>query len=159
MTDDLFQPSLSSEDDRHNFNSPWNPRNLMWVAVFGGVLATGILMVINDRRLGVPNRMAWMVPLIIVLWVGAIVLTFNIVDITPGGDAGNPALGSEFRLINRVVGLVMAWVLLIPQRRRFEIFETGEEEPEPLWKPALGAIVAVSVLQFFIFVIAMMAQM
>ena len=53
----------------------------------------------------------------------------------------------------------MAWVLLIPQRRRFEIFETGEEEPEPLWKPALGAIVAVSVLQFFIFVIAMMAQM
>lgn len=159
MTDDLFQPSLTSDDDRHGFQNPWNPKQLMWVAVFGGVLATGILMLINDRRLGLPSRMAWLAPLIVIVWVGIIVLTLNIVDFNSGESGGNPALGSEFRLINRVVALVMAWVLLIPQRRRFEIFETGEEEPESLWKPALGAIVAVSVLQFFVFAVAMMATM
>jgi hypothetical protein len=157
MTDDLFQPSLTSNDDRHGFQNPWNPKQLMWVAVFGGILATGFLMLINDRRLGLPSRMAWLAPLIGVVWIGIILLTLNIIGLPLSEGGINPALSSEFRLINRVVALVLAWVLLIPQRRRFDIFETGAEKPDSLWKPALGAIVAVTVLQFVVFAIAMVA--
>ena len=153
MTDDLLQPSLSSADDRQGFQNPWNPRNLMWVAVFGGVLASGALVVHNERRLGIQNRIKWLIPLILVIWIATMYLTISTDVMDPGDDGFSLALGRNFRMFNRVIGLVMAWVLLIPQRRRFEIFETGDEEPASLWRPAIAAAVVSSALQIAIFYI------
>ena len=150
MTDDLFRPTLSREDDRHGFQNPWNPANLMWTALFGGVLASGILILFNDKRLGLPSRARWLAPVILVIWVATIVLAVNMTGFETNDSDLNRSLGRNYRIIIRVVSLVVAWVMLIPQRRRFTIFATGEQEAASLWKPALGAILASWAVNFLV---------
>jgi hypothetical protein len=51
------------------------------------------------------------------------------------------AMSRDFRVFNRILGLVFTWLLLAPQRRRFAIFETGDDEPASLWGPGIGIMV------------------
>lgn len=136
-SDDLFTPSLDPVDDRHGFHNPFNPHHLLWVAAFGGVLPAGILVMVNDHRLGVKSRVRWVLPLLLVVFGLAVLGSLSVM----GSEGGAMDMTRNFRMFNRVVALVFTWLLLAPQRHRFAIFETGDDKPASLWGPAIGLMV------------------
>jgi hypothetical protein len=135
----LFRPTLTTADDAVGFRQPWRPMSLAILAAFFGILSGGLLLALNERRLGRPERL-WillgLVACVFTLELVAIYLAAFLGWVDFSSRTGRGAVDVAGRVASGVVGVVIAQT----QRRRYMLFEqTGEPGGNLLW-PAIGSI-------------------
>ena len=150
--DDLLAPSLTAHDDAVGFDRPWSPNYLVLVGAFFGLVPMGILMAMNERRLGRPGSY---LPVLVGTLAGGLALTalasYAYAYGLPGlYEAGNKEHRRGFRLATQGVAIAVGLALAHRQRRRWEIHQGHGGESAPLLKAALGAIVLAFAIQFVV---------
>jgi peptidoglycan/LPS O-acetylase OafA/YrhL len=133
----LYQPTVTADDDVRNFDQPWDPGHLTILTFFTGLLGGGVLLALNFRRLGQPQRGPWSMVAVIVLGIALVVASVIAMD------AGQSS--SLVRIGGRAVAVAIALVLARLQKHRWEIFDPGIEEQRRLLWPAIGSFVAAMV--------------
>jgi hypothetical protein len=144
--DDLFQPTLTEEDDAVGIKRPWNPWSLVVLTFFFGLPAGGGLLSWNLYRLGAPRRVLPAVALVVLGTLGLAALdgwmTFRFSDT-------QRQLGS---VLVRAGATLVAAGLAGAQRKRFRVFRsTGQEEGKLLLPGIAAAVLSLIVLQILQF--------
>ena len=140
MTDDnLLTPVLDERHDLVGFSRPWNPWRLVFITFFAGAFGGAYLFAVNSKKLG--QRKNVLPCAIVFAFVGILqlVLLAYYIDAAITEDAQN-TIRRTFRLISRVVNVLLASGIAYFQVKRFRIFEFGDEEEGALLWHALGAI-------------------
>lgn len=127
--DDLLRPSLEEEDDAVEFDRPWKPASLVFLTFFGGLLAGGVMLALNERRLGRSERYN---PTMLIA-VGATLLIYGVYSflwatgaITRTEDGGD---GERIgRIVVRAVSVGVAMFLSWRQSSRFRLAEMHDVE-------------------------------
>lgn len=132
---DLFTSVLDERDDLVGFQKPWRPGSLVFLCFFAGPFCGGALMGWNFRKLGMTR---WVWPCWLV-FAGAGLLVYGVLASRMDGRAEV----EDHQLVKnllRALWILIALVFAHYQKRRFQIFEAGDEEPASLWIPGIIAI-------------------
>ncbi len=132
---DLFTAVLDEKDDLVGFQKPWRPGSLVFLCFFAGPFGGGALMGWNFRKLGMTR---WVWPCWLVFAGTGLVAYGVLVSRMVGMDEA----GDEYLAKNllRALWILLALVFAHFQKRRFQIFEAGDEEPASLWIPGIIAL-------------------
>lgn len=136
--DELLAPTLSDEDDVAGFNSPWNPNSLVLATFFSGLIAGGVLLAINAKRLGLPKRT---LPTLIVSVVAGVGLQAVVAWVLASGmiPKGGSTRALQFGI--QGISVAIAFYLAEQQRKRFRIFEATGRPSGKLLVPVVIALV------------------
>lgn len=137
--DELLRPSLTADDDAVGFRSPWDPATLGWITLLVGPFGSGLLMLLNQRRLGLRGGWHLLLAMATLGTTIIVVLAFVIPSfgVEKSGDLRN--VGSLVRFGGNVVALPMAWLMLREQRRRYRIAEQADVATGRLFWPGVVA--------------------
>jgi len=143
--DPLLQPSLTESDDAQGFARPWDPSTLGWLALLVGPFGSGLLMWLNQRRLGLRGGAHL---LLVMALVGAVVMVVGIFFLPSQAEAAAQGMTEQrrdsmriVRFVGNAVALPLAWWFLGEQRRRYRIAEQVNAPTSALFLPGLGAFV------------------
>lgn len=141
----LLQPSLQDQQAFDLKRRPWPLGRQFWVALFGGVLALGVVAIINAKRLGLE---AAKLKLMVLVTLSALVFVFGFAVLL----ARFPELAFSdkptqmLRIVSRTRALI-AYVLLSQiQKQAARIYETLHDYAS-IWRVALIAIFALGTMQ------------
>ena len=148
VEDDLLQPSLETARApvAPKGSRPWRLGSQVYVAFFGGVLATTAIAFLNGRRLGMEQRRIGAV-----LGIGALgVATAAAVALLVGVEL------QTLRILERGIALATFGGQYLVQRTPDRVYHyfTGthdeDEDYDSLWVPGLIAVVVGGVLQLLL---------
>ncbi len=131
---DLLEPSLDEHDGRAREpgERPWRLDSQLWVAFFGGVLATTFISCRNAERLGLDRLVRTL------LVLGAITLALSV---TLGALAvAHGTVHRNVRLITRGCALLYYVVSRRLQRQADGVYVATGGTYDSLWKPGLLAV-------------------
>ncbi|MDP9022581.1 MAG: hypothetical protein M3N57_07770 [Actinomycetota bacterium] len=134
--DELLQPSIAARGVPGALESPWDPRSMVYVAFFGGVIAITAIAYLDAQRLAVSVRDRHRIIAIGAVAFAAVLLLA--LPLAPQG-AGLFASARPVRFLGRGVAILAHLVfvrLLAPAARAFEI---RDGEYASLWRPGLTA--------------------
>ena len=134
--DDLLQPSLA--DHEGTKYQPFRLSSQVYVAFFGGALATGAIGFINAMFLGMPNRARAAIIALALAAEGAFVAVAAATET------------DQVRLLSIVAGLVAFGGAYLIQRSpdRVYHFHTDDEEPyQSLFGPGLVACICARIVE------------
>jgi len=143
---DLLQPTLDESYDEPKFQSPWRPWHLIWVAIFGGLVAAAIVYPWNYRRLGQPRHAEWalavLVPLAVVVPVLSMWYLVHEFGLDGAADVADlaPEDRRSVRLFQRAVTFIPAAIFSSLQDKRYRLYEANGGEPGRLLGVALALI-------------------
>jgi nitrogen fixation-related uncharacterized protein len=139
INEELFQPSLTEDDDVAGFNQPWNPWTLVVLTFFFGIVPGVGLLAFNYERLGIKGRLYGTLAVAVVIEVLA---TLIYVWAVQSGTV-DPANRDDWRPFRFAIkaGFVLTAILVArTQQKRFRLFERSGLPAGHLLKPALAAI-------------------
>ncbi|MBI3919860.1 MAG: hypothetical protein HY318_00480 [Armatimonadetes bacterium] len=156
--EDLFQPSLTEEDDATGFHEPWSPWALVMLSFFFSLASGGTLLAINFNRLGMRRWFYPALALVILVTLGTCGFLFWAT--THGLIAPkNRGSASTFRMVTRACHVAIAIGMASMQRRRFRLHQFSGLQTGKLWIPAILASVGSIVANLaVVFVLAVMAR-
>ncbi len=136
---DLLDPILTEDDDLVGFNNPWNPWSLVILTALTHFTIGGLFVALNQRRLGREGKFwsTWLT----FLSVGAMTYSIWSVFILSGVQFTD----NEERLWRhgtRAIALLLAFLFVRSQRRRFRVFTGGGGEPTSLFAWGIAGFVA-----------------
>ncbi len=157
--DDLFQPTLTSDDDVAGFEEPWDPTSLTFLTFFAGPLAGGALFAANFKRLGQPSRFVPTLMIVAAVSLPSYALIPSVVTLryAPFDARGKiiaeaartEAQENRFRsarrtgnLVLRLIGICLALALAAKQKSRFRLCVGTDHPTASLW--------ATGVIAFFV---------
>ena len=147
-TPDLFEPSLSEEDDLDPDVHPWSPKSIVYNCFFGGILSGGILFALNERRMG--REKAVLPSMLVALVLGLGVFTAVVLCVIRFEGLDNTQARFAFRGASALLGLIWAQ----RQKRRFETFIRNGGDAAGLWLPGfLAILVALAILIGWMFLL------
>ncbi len=123
---DLLEPVLTEADDLVGFDKPWHPWSLVILTALTHFTVGGLFVALNQRRLGRKKRFwsTWLT------FLGIGILTYSVwILIRLSGVEFTENEERLWRHGTRAIPLLMAFLFVRSQQRRFRVFVGGGGEP------------------------------
>jgi len=145
----LFEPVLTAADDAVGFDRPWNPWTLVFCTFFFGLMAGGLALAVNFRRLGLPQHF-WKT-----IWFSALVTAVALtalVQLTESGTLSRDrATQQSVRMIKKALWVICAICIAQFQQRRWRLCMACDEPTARWYSPRLWLmLIGGLILQFVV---------